>query len=87
MLSQILGPLLGFALLFTTVPISSLNLFGSVIFALLLPYVGVGRTLLYLDLGARRVNEPVPATYRSRPAPTARKLQQTVSLLPAGHRK
>ena len=86
-LSQIPGPLLGFALLFTTVPISSVNLFGSVIFALLLPYVGVGRTLLYLDLAARRVNEPVPATYRSRLAPAARKLQQTVSLLPAGHRK
>ncbi len=26
---------------------------GSVVFALLIPYVAIGRTLLYFDLGAR----------------------------------
>ena len=67
-LSQIPGPILGFALLFTTVPASTVNIFGSVIFALLLPYVGVGRTLLYLDLLARKAGEPVPATVAVAPA-------------------
>jgi hypothetical protein len=60
LLSQIPGPALGFALLFTTIPITTVNLIGSVVFALTIPYVGIGRTLLYLDLGAR--NETQAAT-------------------------
>jgi len=68
-LSQIPGPWLGFALLFTTVPISNVNLFGAVISALLLPYVVVGRTLLYLDLTARRAEEPLTAPVTLSPAP------------------
>lgn len=69
-LGQIPGPLLGFALLFTTTPVATVNLFGSLISALLLPYVGVGRTLLYLDLEARRASDPAPATVKVAPAPT-----------------
>lgn len=53
MLSQIPGPVLGLAFLFTTLPVSTVNLIGSAIFVLVIPYVGVGRTLLYLDLAAR----------------------------------
>ena len=60
--SEVPGPLLGFALLFTTLPIRSVDLFGSVISTLLVPVVGVGRTLLYFDLAARRAAQPAPAT-------------------------
>jgi hypothetical protein len=68
-LGQIPGPLLGFGLLFTTTPVTIVNLFGSVISALLVPYVGVGRTLLYLDLAARRASEAAPARLVVAPAP------------------
>ena len=68
-LGQIPGPILGFVLLFTTVPTTTVNILGSVVFALLTLYVGIGRTLLYLDLGARRVTEAVPATPTIAPAP------------------
>jgi hypothetical protein len=60
-LSQIPGPVLGLALLFTTLPVTTVNLLGSAIFVLVIPYVGVGRTLLYLDLAARKESEPVAA--------------------------
>jgi hypothetical protein len=70
-LSQIPGPLLGFALLFTTLPITDVDLLGTVIFALLIPYVDVGRTLLYLDLTARPAHDTVPAAAAVAPAATA----------------
>jgi Vacuolar protein sorting-associated protein 62 len=69
-LSQIPGPVLGFALLFTTLPVSTVNLFGSVVFAVLLPYIGIGRTLLYLDLAAREVSAAAPASMVVAPAAT-----------------
>jgi hypothetical protein len=53
-LSEIGGPFLLFLLLFTATPITTVNLLGAVISAVLLPYVQVGRTLLYLDLAARK---------------------------------
>jgi hypothetical protein len=68
-LSQIPGPVLGFALLFTTLPISTVNLVGSVVFVLLIPYVGIGRTLLYLDLAARKETVPVRRGVVLPPAP------------------
>jgi hypothetical protein len=68
LLSQIPAPALTFALLFTTFPVQLVNLIGSVIFALLIPYVTVGRTLLYFDLIARREEQPVPATVALAPA-------------------
>jgi hypothetical protein len=71
LLSQIPGPALGFALLFTTIPITTVNLIGSVVFALTIPYVGIGRTLLYLDLGARKETQRsvAPRCLESRPPP------------------
>ena len=48
------GPLLGFALVFTALSPSTINLFGSVVYALVIPFIAVGTTLLYLDLLARR---------------------------------
>ncbi len=59
LLGQVPGLVVGWALLFTTLPVTSVNLIGSVIFGLLFPYVGVGRTLLYLDLVAREASDTV----------------------------
>jgi hypothetical protein len=61
LLSQIPGPILGLAFLFTTLPVGTVNLFGSAIFVLLIPYVAVGRTLLYLGLAARNETRAVAA--------------------------
>ena len=47
------GPILTFALIFTTVSLTFIDILGSLIFALLVPYVAIGRTLLYFDLGVR----------------------------------
>jgi hypothetical protein len=52
------GPLLGFALIFTALPLVLINVIGSVVFVLLIPYVAVGRTLLYFDLQEREAEEP-----------------------------
>ncbi|MGA8746732.1 MAG: hypothetical protein WB507_12860 [Solirubrobacterales bacterium] len=58
-LSVITGPVLGFALIFANLSLAWINVFGSVVFALLIPYVALGRTLLYFDLAARDAEEPV----------------------------
>jgi hypothetical protein len=60
LLSIAAGPMLGFALIFTSFPLLWINLLGSVVFALFIPYVAVGQTLLYFDLQAREEEEPVP---------------------------
>jgi hypothetical protein len=55
------GPLLGFVLIFLNLSPVLVNLIGSIVFALLIPYVAIGRTLLYFDLGAREAEaEPKP---------------------------
>jgi hypothetical protein len=53
LLALITGPILGFFLIFLNFSPVLVNLIGSVVFALLIPYVAIGRTLLYFDLGAR----------------------------------
>lgn len=58
------GPLLGFALIFTDFSLFLINFIGSVVFALLIPYVAVGQTLLYFDLRERERLEPVPPRRR-----------------------
>ena len=52
------GPMLTFALIFTPFPLFWTNVIGSLIFALLIPYVALGYTLLYLDLQTRAETEP-----------------------------
>ena len=47
------GPVLTFALIFTALPLLWINLLGSLVFALLIPYVALGETLLYFDLEQR----------------------------------
>jgi hypothetical protein len=66
-LTTIAGPILTFALIFTTLPLFWVNLLGSLIFALLIPYVTVGKTLLYFDLQARAEAEPAKPRRSWRP--------------------
>jgi hypothetical protein len=53
LLGVVTGPVLGFFLIFANLSPILVNLIGSVVFALLIPYIAIGRTLLYFDLGAR----------------------------------
>jgi hypothetical protein len=58
LLSIAAGPVLGFTLIFTNFSLLWINVIGSLVFALLVPYVALGRTLLYFDLGVRAGEEP-----------------------------
>lgn len=58
--SIVAGPMLGFALIFTAFPLFWINVLGSVVFALFIPYVAIGQTLLYFDLQVRAEEEPAP---------------------------
>jgi len=66
LLSVAAGPVLGFALIFTDFPLVWINLLGSLVFALFIPYVTVGRTLLYFDLQVRAEEEPAKPRRRPR---------------------
>jgi hypothetical protein len=71
LISVVAGPALGLALVFTDVPLWTVNLLGSVVFALLIPYVAIARTLLYFDLQAIAEAAPeqaAPAGAELRPA-------------------
>jgi hypothetical protein len=69
-IGQVPGPLLGFGLLFTTVSAGAVNVIAAAAFALTIPYVGIGRTLLYFDLQARAAaTEREPARMPVAPAP------------------
>ena len=52
------GPFLGVLVIFVTdAPLSTINFFGTLLFALVLPLTSVALTLLYLDLAVRRDSE------------------------------
>ncbi|HEX3737161.1 MAG TPA: hypothetical protein VHV53_06425 [Solirubrobacterales bacterium] len=53
------GPILTFALIFTALPLIWINLIGSLVFALLIPFTALGVTFLYFDLGVREEEEPM----------------------------
>lgn len=57
LLLAIMGPLLGLVLIFTPLPLLLINLIGSLVFALTIPLVTTGNTLLYFDLRARQAEE------------------------------
>jgi hypothetical protein len=59
LVSIVAGPVLGFALIFLNFSLLWINLLGSLVFALIIPYVTVGHTLLYFDLQERAATEPV----------------------------
>jgi len=58
-LSIALGPIVSFALIFTTLPLLWTNLLGALVFSLMIPYVALGDTLLYFDLQARAETEGI----------------------------
>ncbi len=72
-LSQAPAVLLGAAFIFTSIPAGDINLFGAIVYALLVVYVSSGRTLLYLDLAYRHAHDPAPVRrahrLRRKPAP------------------
>ncbi len=74
-LGVVTGPVLGFFLIFANLSAVLVNLIGSVVFALLIPYIAIGRTLLYFDLEARDEAEEAAGLERrhwfSRPRPAA----------------
>ena len=51
---------LGFGLIFANLSLPLIDFIGAVVFALLVPYVAVGRTLLYFDLAARHETARAP---------------------------
>jgi hypothetical protein len=75
LLSVVVGPVLGFALIFANLSLTWINIIGSLVFALLVPYVAIGRTLLYFDLqvrGEEAASEAQPRRRwwsRGRPSP------------------
>ncbi len=55
------GPILTFVLIFANFSLIVVNLVGSIVYAVLVPYVASGRTLLYFDLEKRLAGRaPVP---------------------------
>ncbi len=76
LISIITGPVLGFFLIFLNFSPITVNLIGSVVFALLIPYVAIGRTLLYFDLETSEEAEEAAGLSRrhwfsrARPAPS-----------------
>ncbi len=52
------GPILTFALIFTALPLFWINVIGSLVFALLIPFTALGGTFLYFDLSVREEEEP-----------------------------
>jgi hypothetical protein len=66
LISVVTGPVLGFALIFTALPLVWINVLGSLVFALLVPYVAIGRTLLYFDLAVRQERAATEPTRRRR---------------------
>lgn len=64
LLSVVAGPVLGFALIFANLSLTWINIIGSLVFALLAPYVAIGRTLLYFDLQERREEATTEAKRR-----------------------
>jgi hypothetical protein len=66
LLSVAAGPVLIMILIFAHLSLNLIDALGSVIFALLLPYVATGRTLLYFDLAARHQEAVSKPTRRHR---------------------
>lgn len=50
LIGVVTGPALGFALIFADLSLILINAIGALVFALLVPYIAIGRTLLYFDL-------------------------------------
>ena len=71
LIGVVTGPVLGFALIFTDLSLVLINAIGAIVFALLVPYVAIGRTLLYFDLQARAEEAPAKRWRERLPKRTA----------------
>jgi hypothetical protein len=60
------GPVLGFALIFADISLILINVIGTLVFALLVPFIAIGRTLLYFDLEAEAATAPAKKSWRER---------------------
>jgi hypothetical protein len=60
-IALVLGPLVGFVFLlgFRSLPVSLVNLIGSLVYAVTIPYVAIVLTLLYADLRERAASRPL----------------------------
>jgi hypothetical protein len=64
------GPIVGFVfLLLTSVDPKTLNLIGSLVYVIVLPYLAIATTLLYFDLKERREAAESPASEAAVPSP------------------
>lgn len=75
LIGVVTGPALGFALIFADLSLILINAIGALVFALLVPYIAIGRTLLYFDLQteaekapAKRWRERLPRRTAAAPA-------------------
>jgi hypothetical protein len=59
LISTVAGPVVGFVLIFLNFSLLWINLIGSLVFALIIPFVTLGHTLLYFDLQERAATERV----------------------------
>jgi hypothetical protein len=59
LVSTVAGPVVGFVLIFLNFSLLWINLIGSLVFALIIPFVTLGHTLLYFDLQERAATERV----------------------------
>jgi hypothetical protein len=67
LIALVSGPLVGLdLLLFTSISPFGVDLVGSLVYAVVLPYVGIATTLLYFDLLERFAESPEPVPARRR---------------------
>ncbi len=66
-LGAVAGPVLTVALVFTPLPLLWINVLGALIYSLVIPYIVLSETLLYLDLEARAESEPAKPRRSWRP--------------------
>jgi hypothetical protein len=71
LIGTITGPTLGFALIFADISLILINAIGALVFALLVPYIAIGRTLLYFDLQAKAEEAPAKRWRERLPRRTA----------------
>ena len=58
LIGVVTGPVLGFALIFANISLLLINAIGTLVFALLVPYIAIGQTLLYFDLEVEAERAP-----------------------------
>jgi len=71
LIGVVTGPALGFALIFADLSLILINAIGALVFALLVPYIAIGRTFLYFDLQVKAEEEPAKRWRERLPRRTA----------------